>query len=157
MQEDKYRAWDSIEERMCNVRCLVWHSGVIANVEIFSNKPQEMFEYLYMCKPKEIMRFAGLKDSKGKEIYEGDFVRFYESSYDPNEAKEDQIEPETITVLIYWNEDGKCLAIDWDYGECDTTSVGWGYEWILNSGFDYHEIIGNIYENPELLKEVKNV
>jgi len=105
----------------------------------------------------EFMQFTGLKDSKGKEIYEGDIVRFYEQGYDPNEPDEERIEPETTTVLVRWDEDGKCLAIDWDYGELDTTSVGWGYEWILNSEFDYHEVIGNIWENPELLKEVSSV
>jgi len=51
----------------------------------------------------EIMQFTGLKDSKGKEIYEGD--------------------------IVSWKAEG---AI----GEL--------------------EIIGNIYENPELLKEVSN-
>jgi uncharacterized phage protein (TIGR01671 family) len=103
------------------------------------------------------MQFTGLKDSKGKEIYEGDIVRFYEQGYDPNEPDEERIEPETTTVLIYWNENGKCLAIDWDYEDSRFAPVGWGYEWILNSEFDYHEVIGNIWENPELLREAQNV
>ena len=104
----------------------------------------------------ELMQFTGLKDSKGKEIYEGDIVRFYEQGYDPNEPDEERIEPETTTVLIYWNENGKCLAIDWGYEDGRIAPVGWGYVYIRNSLFNYHEVIGNIYENPELLKEVSN-
>ena len=146
MREIKFRAWDLVTKTMKEVRGIFYFRGdELKMVNITENR---RFEF---------MQFTGLKDSKGKEIYEGDIVRFYEQGYDPNEPDEERIEPETTTVLVRWDEDGKCLAIDWDYGELDTTSVGWGYEWILNSEFDYHEVIGNIWENPELLKEVSSV
>jgi uncharacterized phage protein (TIGR01671 family) len=145
MREIKFRAWDLVTKTMKEVRGIFYFRGdELKMVNITENR---RFEF---------MQFTGLKDSKGKEIYEGDIVRFYEQGYDPNEPDEERIEPETTTVLIYWNENGKCLAIDWDYEDSRFAPVGWGYEWILNSEFDYHEVIGNIYENPELLKEVEN-
>jgi uncharacterized phage protein (TIGR01671 family) len=146
MREIKFRAWDLVTKTMKEVRGIFYFRGdELKMVNITENR---RFEF---------MQFTGLKDSKGKEIYEGDIVRFYEQGYDPNEPDEERIEPETTTVLIYWNENGKCLAIDWGYEDGRIAPVGWGYVYIRNSMFDYHEVIGNIWENPELLKEVSSV
>jgi uncharacterized phage protein (TIGR01671 family) len=154
MREDKFRAWvydeEKEENKMVNVIGIFFKGNSFIPHRVIIDEEEKV----WLLPNSELMQFTGLKDSKGKEIYEGDIVRFYEQGYDPNEPDEERIEPETTTVLVRWDEDGKCLAIDWDYGELDTTSVGWGYEWILNSEFDYHEVIGNIWENPELLKEV---
>ena len=160
MREIKFRLWDKekkvmipnngddYEEEYCYL--VMFIGGSLA---LCWSQDDDVF-FKDVSDKYEIMQFTGLKDSKGKEIYEGDIVRFYEQGYDPNEPDEERIEPETTTVFIYWNENGKCLAIDWDYEDSRFAPVGWGYEWILNSEFDYHEVIGNIYENPELLKEV---
>lgn len=79
-----------------------------------------------------ITQFTGLKDKNGKEIYEGDIVRFSEHFFG------DSTERECVEV------------IEWDEKEA-------GYPWKLtNTGFcdgpHWCEIIGNIYENPELVK-----
>ncbi len=146
MREFKFRVWDLVTKTMQDVPAIFYASG--EKLKMVNMSENGRFEF---------MQYTGLKDSNGKEIYEGDFVRYYEQGYDPNEQDdEEQLAPDTTTVLIYWNDDGKCLAINWRYGEIDITSVGWGHEWILNSEYDYHEVIGNIYENPELLKEVEN-
>ena len=73
-----------------------------------------------------IMQLTGLKDKNGKDIYEGDIVK-YESKY-----------RNFIDVIIY-NEGFACFTIeneiiDWMLPDCN------------------YEIIGNIHENPELLK-----
>lgn len=145
MRELKFRAWDLVTKTMQDVPGIFYASG--EKLKMVNMSENRRFEF---------MQYTGLKDSNKKEIYEGDFVRYYEQGYDPKEPEEEQLAPDTTTVLIYWNDDGKCLAINWRYGEIDITSVGWGHEWILNSEYDYHEVIGNIWENPELLKEVEN-
>lgn len=75
----------------------------------------------------EIMQFTGLKDKNGKEIYEGDIVEF-----DADEWGSEHNRRWPVT----WNERGG--------------------EWLLGGGLnseckDYKTVIGNIYENPELL------
>jgi hypothetical protein len=74
----------------------------------------------------EIMQYTGLKDKNGKEIYEGDIL-YYESCDDKKE--------------VMW---GPILDHD--------TKMGYGDGWGLVSTDEDAEIIGNIYENPELLE-----
>lgn len=70
----------------------------------------------------ELMQFTGLLDKNGKEIYEGDILK--------NEVKNCKVE---------WSE----MNLAW---------VGVGLMAFGMNGDGEYEIIGNIYENPELLK-----
>ena len=74
----------------------------------------------------ELMEYTGLKDMKGKEIYEGDIL--FESSGE-----------EYFKVVF---EDGSFRAED------DKYSLD------LEDYAHICEVVGNIYENPELIKEV---
>ena len=73
----------------------------------------------------ELMQFTGLKDKNGKEIYEGDICRA------PHDFGPGGFHERQFTVKF------------------DLAS---GYQW---NYWDIHdlEVIGNIYENPELLEE----
>ena len=84
----------------------------------------------------EVMQFTGLKDRNGKEIYEGDIVSYKSSKHDG----EDYV---TFNGVIEW----------WS----GQTHVGWRYRsgkhtHVLKRGQLYStEVIGNIYENKDLL------
>ena len=70
----------------------------------------------------ELMQFTGLKDKNGKEMYEGDII-LYKSA--PHQR-------------------GEIRIIKWSNYNC---SFGFTEKSCKNSS-----IIGNIYENPELIK-----
>jgi len=77
----------------------------------------------------EFMQYTGLKDKNGKEIYEGDIILFGIN------AKHQEI--------VEWK-----IIEDHEYGE----PMYIGYD-LLPSSEECYEIIGNIYENPELIEE----
>ncbi len=75
-----------------------------------------------------LQQFTGLTDRKGKEIYEGDIV------------KSEQWTPEIYRV--WFSRGGFCFSND-------TTDI----EYVNDAKYlEQFEVIGNIYENPELLK-----
>jgi hypothetical protein len=81
------------------------------------------------------MQWTGLKDSKKKRIYEGDFVRY--------------LIPwngETVTRLIKWDKD----FLGFVAGSQEKTFV------LLHELQDMEnlEVIGNIYENPDVQKTI---
>ena len=83
----------------------------------------------YLKEEIELMQYAGLKDKNGKEIYEGDILPFT------------MITGKIENYYIVFR-DGEFEAIN----KQDSN-------FIWRSAWKESEVIGNIYENPELLKE----
>ena len=76
----------------------------------------------------EIMQFTGLVDKNGREIYEGDIVKHLHSA--------------DTCIVMFEKETAMFLA-----REVGDETLGFGIE-------DVTEVIGNIYENPELIGDV---
>ena len=86
-----------------------------------------------------IGQFTGLRDKNGKEIYEGDIIRSFDSKGEP-----------IIHYIQYDDEEAGFVAVlkgsakgDFGYGRCYQ-------QWITECE---KEVIGNIHDNPELLKQ----
>jgi len=132
MREIKFRAWDKKTETMNDVWAIHfkgWHDSEINFIEINglgTDGTEERSEV-----EVELMQYTGLTDINGKEIYEGDIVRQYKD-WGNNDL--DQIAEVT----------------------CDGTEWYWGEYGCISAALSIHkdtEVIGNIYENPELLEK----
>ena len=86
-----------------------------------------------------LMQYTGLNDRDGVEIYEGDIVRF--------DAEDGMFGHDPVLGLI--------ASVDWDnmdtgfFFNTDTDK----YPYVKTYRGRNIEIIGNIYENPELLQK----
>lgn len=86
----------------------------------------------YAVQPDTIGQYTGLRDKSGTRIFEGDIVHFHDlipSFFD---------EQREFTGTVEYGDNSFIIV-------CDTSTH---YRWM-----DYEiEVIGNIYDNPELLK-----
>ena len=131
--------------RKIKFRAYIKKLGKIVNVEEinFSNEtigvkvPGEGYLLVYNFKDFELMQYTGSKDKNGVEVYEGDILKlFYGKENTP-----------LTTTKVFFNKEGY-----WDsknLSEQHPVRACYG-------GFNKCEVIGNIYENPELLEGEEN-
>ena len=129
MRSIKFRVWDKESRIMCTVSQLAWDGKLYA---YYFHSPHlgKVRETLDTAK-NPLLQFTGLHDKNGKEIYEGDIVRWNEEKI---------LEKDRISEIAWIEKEG-----------CWGTSQGY---WLCNTNWHSHiEVIGNIYENPELMGE----
>lgn len=132
----KYRAWDKERKIMAPVRSLLWSQDQMI-VEVVRTDPfnqNSTFERFY---DPVLMQHINDKDKDCDDIYVGDFL-IYCPYKEQTEITDDNI------YMVIWAENGFYL---WRYRSEDMK---------LFSPFGITEsfkIVGNVFENPELLGE----
>jgi len=128
MREIKFRAWEEKGKDMIyshRGNFVMELDGECSFVEWGHNYFKPMPDLI-------LMQFTGLKDKDGKEIYEGDIL-FWKDKNDPES---------TSMFSIIFNEG--CFCDDDDEPLFELISK--------NDILGDYEVIGNIYENPEILE-----
>jgi len=124
MRVIRFRAWDRIEKQM------FFDVSLYADGWAFCEDDHQLGDIGKQC---DLMQYTGLKDKNGKEIYEGDLINGCD------------VAVEYTKVTIEWFNGGFAMMghqkpNKWIEGRLDTPE------------FEC-EVIGNIYENPELLED----
>lgn len=121
--------------------------------------------YSTSIKPETIGQYTGLTDKNGTKIFEGDIVEFETNvNCTANELKpywKDCIEKQyEVGVGIWWVRKDQAV-VQWNlkYGMWDLKVYNNGRYKRKSKLFTYRQsdyvVIGNIYDNPELLEENK--
>ena len=95
-----------------------------------------------------LMQYTGLKDKNGKEIYEGDILKW---------IGENELENQSIVDWSTFSDDEyvsglECWMVDYSPLSCLVKSGGVRFNRGSSAKDGTVEIIGNIYENPDLIK-----
>ena len=136
-REIKFRVWDEIHNVFIpnNLYEIVFQLGSSSfgrMIMDWKNYKQE--EYFYNPNQR-LNQYTGLKDRNGREIYEGDIIKFDLETENINER---------YTEVVEYNQK-----------LCSFEPLGWAREVgdsYYSVSIDNIEVIGNIYENPDLLK-----
>jgi uncharacterized phage protein (TIGR01671 family) len=142
----KFRAWDKDNKKFATETSENFNGEILLDlngkvrvahypVGNGDNSADSVFEPLNNQDNYIIQQFTGLKDRYSKEIYEGDLVRdkygaLYEVCW---------IDTEASFEFAIRNENDN---IDYDFARCSALGIS----------FSKVEVIGNVFENYELIK-----
>ena len=145
MREHKYRAWDTTRKKMYSANELGADQETLSvdgrgfvNVSGTSTRLSQFHAHLLP------LEYTGLKDKNGIEIYEGDIILIHHT-HPKWKGKESKWK--VTTEETSWG-----YAFDWEHisgYECSTH--------VMRDNPCNYEVIGNIYENKDLMKEEKQL
>ncbi len=123
-REIKFRAWDGI---------LLTYSDTVNPILI--NQVDKLSYFFRLCgNDDKLMQCTGIKDKGHHEIYEGDILKHNANQY-----------------TVKYSENKRVLVLVEKFINPKSNSTNWrDLEWCHNVR-KYIEIIGNIYQNPDLL------
>lgn len=128
MREIKFRIWDEEEHKMERALAVDWFfkTAITSANPATNSHPRGVS---FRDKDEILMQYTGLQDRNGREIYEGDIIKY------------DDAGGEAHTQVVRYDDEMGAFGCNrgalMDHFNC---------MWEI-------EVIGNIYENPELFKD----
>lgn len=155
MREIKFRAWDKLHKRLADVASIDFLSGV-AMLDDSEDIWRIGFGDIVM------EQYTGLHDKNGKEIFEGDIVKYdlireIGPNYDPTTLgfidNDLSIDTELIGKVVVWPSQGvMATSVKVTDPEQFDEKYPVPKRWHINQQF---EIVGNIHQNADLLEAEK--
>jgi hypothetical protein len=93
----------------------------------FGDGDDGYFSFGYLSENFIVQQFTGILDKNKKEIYEGDIIRY-------------ELGGKGRNAEVWWDEEFAMFCFDRDY------------EFTFMDGAQNIEVLGNIYETPDLLE-----
>lgn len=153
MRELKFRAFDKVSKSMSPAFSLFGEFTLIGTVFAWLDHVRgapDGSSGLLSLNEIEVSQYTGLKDKNGDEIFEGDIVAIMRADYDNDEAME-----------AYYSTEGADQPLKQD-GVDVVTMERFPTYWLEKERFGYEGedlerpddcvVIGNKYQNPELLE-----
>lgn len=84
-----------------------------------------------------LMQYTGIKDKNGVEVYEGDLLKWGNRIF---KVCYDNLFPQFLAIMVAWSDGSEML--DEDHKELP-----------MYDGMEHCKVIGNLYENRELLSK----
>ena len=127
----KFRAWDKVKQIWCNYKI---DDGTVYFMDNdtgcwYRNYPGKYENF-------DLMQYTGIKDINNVEIYEGDIVKLSKENSDFKEIGVVKFDENKASYVLETQDDD--LSYDISY---------YNYHKV------YYRVIGNIYENKELLEQ----
>lgn len=118
----------------------IWFEGdLVRDVDGFGEHRTMIYQILgkglwqeVFVNPETVCQYTGMNDRNGRKIFDGDILKCHYDEFNPEHG---------VNSKVFWNENG--WAIQEDYSD-DISRLG---------QYDYErgEVVGNIFDNPELL------
>jgi len=144
VREIKFRLWCKENEEMMEIRKMHIENNAVWTISCVDHDSD--FEYYPEDNDHVLMQYTGLKDKNGREIYEGDIVKRQPILYTDCSRTEIEGVGEITIGEIYYVE-GITIGIKLADG---SGQILFPFH-LLDSSQDF-EVIGNVFENTELLE-----
>ena len=136
MRETAYRIYDSENKRMLEVDRLDFEGGKVVGVG------HDRWFYALSIDTEKVMQYIGRVDVNGKRIFEGDYVRTVQLPMTSVPT------PICVSVVEYDDENCAYVAIP---------RYGFDFVGSFTISLQYVEVIGNIWENPEISQNSRRI